>query len=92
MANCQIVLLKEMALTLGNQMTDIRKAARKARLTLTKDDQYLNNLKNLVIMKILVKNVSNMVSWDKYILWRIALLSLLPQYPRPQKRVKPTEE
>ena len=64
MANCQIVLLKEMALTLGNQMTDIRKAARKARLTLTKDEKYLNILKNLVVLKIVVKNISDVVAWD----------------------------
>ena len=53
-----------MALTLGNQMTDIRKAARKAKLSLNKDDQYLNILKNLTVLKIVVKNVSNVVALD----------------------------
>ena len=64
MANCQIVLLRKMALTLGNQMIDIRKAAIKARLNLIKDEKYLNILTILVVLKIVVKNVSDAVTWD----------------------------
>ena len=44
-------------------MTDIRKPAKKAKLTPTKDKQYLNILKKLTVF-IVVKNVSNVVAWD----------------------------
>ena len=64
MGNCQIVLLKKMELILGNQITDIRKTERKAKLTLTKDKEYPNILKNLAVLKTIVKKVSNVVVCD----------------------------
>ena len=64
MANCLIVQLRLLHLTLGNQITDIRKAATKARPTLTKGEYYFNILKNLAVLKIIVKNIYDVVAWD----------------------------
>ena len=91
LANCQIVLLSKMAITLGNQMTDIRKAARKARLTIAKDEQYLNILKKLTVFKIVV--LKNFLMWWHGIYHEELPFCLYYQNTQdPQKGVKPAEE